>query len=138
MVSFEESLSERLYGSEQFLQGFKDSLDHQLEQVRKTAQNSLGEQIKALQDTMDESVQTHSHQIEERLRVMEGVVNRSENELKAIVESTNGEIASWQARVNQALKEHEVEFTAKYTELKPFSKAKLEAAFKLFVKRIAM
>jgi chromosome segregation ATPase len=118
VAAFEGSISERVDGSEQFIQGFKDTLDHQLTQVRETAQNSLNQQIKELQDAMDESVQTHGNRIEERLRAMEGSVDRNENDLKAIVDGTNGEIASWQARVNQALKEYEVGFTEKYTGLR--------------------
>ena len=67
---------------------------------------------------MNETVQTHSQQIEERLRAIEASVNQSKNEMKEIIDSTNGEIASWQARVTQALKGYELEFTEKYSGLR--------------------
>jgi chromosome segregation ATPase len=118
VVAFESSITERVDGSEQFIEGFKNSLDEQLEKARKAARSSLSKQIKELQDSMDESVKNHSHQIEERLRVMGVSVNQSKSDIQEIVDSTNGEIASWQARVNQALKGYELEFTEKYSALR--------------------
>jgi len=118
VVAFESSITERVDGSEQFIEGFKNSLDEQLEQARNAAHSSLSKQIKELQDSMDESVQNHSHQIEERLRGMEVSVNQSRSDMQEIVDSTNGEIASWQARVNQALKGYELEFTERYSGLR--------------------
>jgi chromosome segregation ATPase len=117
IIAFENSISERADGSEQFLEGFKNSLEQQLEKARKAAHSSLNKQIKELRDSVDESVQNHSHQIEERLRGMEATVNQSRSDMQEIIDSTNGEVASWQARVNQALKGYEVEFTERYSEL---------------------
>jgi len=118
VVAFEDSIADRVDGSEQFIDGFKSSVDEQLEQARKAAQSSLGKQIKELQDSMDKAVQDHSHQIEERLRAMGASVNQSRSDMQEIIDSTNGEIASWQARVNQALKGYEMEFTERYQGLR--------------------
>jgi DNA repair exonuclease SbcCD ATPase subunit len=118
VAAFESSLAERLDGSERDIEGFKSSVNLQLEQSRKAAQSSLGKQIKELQVSMNEAVQKHTHETEERLRAMEGSVNQNKKELQEIIDSTNGEIASWQARVAQALKEYELEFTEKYTSLR--------------------
>jgi len=118
VVAFESTITERVDGGEQYIEGFKSSLDEQLEKARKAAHSSLRKQIKELQDSMDASVQSHSHQIEERLRGMEVSVNQSRSDIQEIVDSTNGEIASWQARVNQALKGYELEFTEKYSGLR--------------------
>jgi chromosome segregation ATPase len=118
VVAFESSIAERVDGSEQFIEGFKNSLDEQLEQARKAARSSLGKKIKELQDSMEKSVQDHSHQIEERLRAMGVSVNQSRSDMQEIIDSTNGEIASWQARVNQALKGYEMEFTERYQALR--------------------
>ncbi|MBN2551580.1 MAG: hypothetical protein JXB06_02370 [Spirochaetales bacterium] len=117
-AAFEQSISERLQGSERFIEGFKSALDEQLERVRKAARGSVGKQIGQLQSAMNETVQTHSQQIEERLRAIETSVLQSKNEMKEIINSTNGEIASWQTRVTQALKGYEVEFTEKYSGLR--------------------
>jgi chromosome segregation ATPase len=125
IVAFENSISERVDGSEQFLEGFKNSLDEQLEKTRKAAHSSLTKQIKELQDSMDELVQTHSHQIEERLRGMEVSVSQSRGDMQEIIDTTNGEIASWQARVNQALKGYEVEFEERYSQLRQESESRI-------------
>ncbi len=118
VVAFESTISERVDGGEQFIEGFKNSLDEQLEKARKAAHGSLRKQIKGLQDSMDAAVQSHSQQIEERLRGMEVSVNQSRSDMQEIVDSTNGEIASWQARINQALRGYEGEFTEKYSGLR--------------------
>ncbi|UCF97945.1 MAG: hypothetical protein JSV89_00055 [Spirochaetaceae bacterium] len=123
--AFESSISERLQGSEQFVEGFKDTLSLKLEQARKAAQSSLVKQIKELQNATDESLQKHSHQVEERLRAMESSVNQTKTELQEIVDSTNGEIASWQARVTQSLKSYEVEFTDRYSGLRQDSNSRI-------------
>jgi len=121
VVGFEGSIAERIEGSEKFIEGFKDTLSSQLEQIRKTAQQGLDRRIKELQDTTDESVQKHGREIEERLRSIDSEVAQNNEELNGIVDSTNNEIAAWQARVNQALKEYEVQFTEKYSELRQSS-----------------
>ena len=125
VVAFEGTISERLEGSEQFIAGYKESLEGQLEQIRKAAHGSLSKQIKELQDSVDESVKNYSHQIEERLRGMEASANQSRADMQEIVDSTNGEIASWQARVNQALKGYELEFTERYSGLRQESENRI-------------
>jgi chromosome segregation ATPase len=125
VASFESSISERIDGNEHFIEGFKTSLDEQLEQARGAAHGSLEKQIATLQQSVDESVQNHGHQIEERLRVMEASVNQNRSDMQAIIDSTNGEIASWQARINQALKNYELEFTGKYSGIKQESESQI-------------
>jgi chromosome segregation ATPase len=125
VIAFESSISDRVDGSEKFIEGFKSSLDEQLEQARKAAHVSLTRQIKELQDSVSESVQNHSHQIEERLRAMEVSVNQSRTDMQEIIDTTNGEVASWQSRVNQALKGYEVEFTERYSELRQESENRI-------------
>ena len=121
VTAFEGSVSERLAGSEAYIEGFKTDLNVQLEQTRKEAQNNLKAKIQNLQDTLDDTVQKHSRQLEERLREMETSVNQSKSSLEEIVDATNGEIASWQARIAQAIKSNQLEFTEKYTELRQTS-----------------
>ena len=118
VTAFESSVSERVAGSEDHIEGFKTNLNAQLEQTRKEAQSNLKARMQSLQDTMDDTVQKHGRQLEERLRVMESSVNQSKSSLEEIVDATNGEIASWQARVAQAIKSFELEFTEKYTGLR--------------------
>jgi DNA repair exonuclease SbcCD ATPase subunit len=45
--------------------------------------------------------------------------------MQEIIDTTNGEIASWQTRVNQALKGYEVEFTERYSELRQESENRI-------------
>jgi chromosome segregation ATPase len=118
VTTFESSVSERVAGSEANIEGYRTNLNVQLEQTRKEAQSNLKVQLQSLQDTMDDTLQKHSHQLEERLREMESSVNQSKSSLEEIVDATNGEIASWQARVSQALKSYQLEFTEKYTGLR--------------------
>lgn len=118
---FEGSVNERLAGSEAFIEGFKTNLNIQLEQTRKEAQSNLRANSQNLQEAMDDTLQKHAHQLEERLRDMETSVNRSKSSLEEIVDATNGEIASWQARIAQAIKSNQLEFTEKYTELRQTS-----------------
>ncbi len=115
---FESSVSERLVGSETYIEGFKTNLNVQLEQTRKSAQSNLKKQMQSLQDTMDDTLQKHGHQLEERLRGMETSVNQSKSAMEEIVDATNGEIASWQTRAAQAIKSYELEFNEKHSGLR--------------------
>jgi len=133
--AFEGSVSERLAGSEDYIEGFKTNLNVQLEQTRKEAQSNLRAKMQSLQDTMDEAVQKHGRQLEERLRAMETSVNQSKSSLEEIVDATNGEIASWQARVTQAIKSFELEFTEKYTGLRQNSENQIAGISEDFSKQ---
>ncbi len=115
---FENSVSERINGSEQTIEGLKTGLESQLEQIRSDAQGILEKKVKGLQDSVEENVQHISREVEERLRAMEGSVVQNKSELEQTVDSAKGEIAAWQARVAQALKTYELEFSEKYGNLR--------------------
>jgi chromosome segregation ATPase len=135
VADFESSLLERVGGSEEYLEGFRNSLTTKLEQTRKQAQGLLDKQLRELHDSVDATAQRLSHEVEERLRSMESSVNGKKSELEDTIDTVKGEIASWQARVAQALKEYELEFTEKYTVLRQESDSQISKIREAFAQQ---
>ncbi len=135
VADFESSLLERVGGSEEYLEGFRNSLTTKLEQTRKQAQGLLDKQLRELHDSVDATAQRLSHEVEERLRAMESSVNGKKSELEDTIDTVKGEIASWQARVAQALKEYELEFTEKYTVLRQESDGQISKIREAFAQQ---